>query len=171
MDSDVDADIKSGTGKILLDLLNEAKIPIEDCFFTNALFGVREGEKNTGASPGWKDSNFADGCAKAMNAQIAAVRPRGIVCLGRDAPALLARLMSECEPWKTAKSFKAIDAAHSAVVGVTSLPGINVAAILLHPSFRRANARHRSYAGLVKHEAELKILSDVWSQVSSKPAS
>ena len=168
---DKNADIKSGTGKILLNLLIEAKIPLDECFFTNALFGVRKGKTNTGASPGWNDPKFVGGCAEAMKDQIAAVRPRGIVCLGRDAPKLLARLLSECVLWKTAKSFKAIDAAGCAVVSVTSFPRIDVAAILLHPSFRRANARHRSYGGSVKLEAELKILANVWSQVSSEPPS
>ena len=167
--SDVDADIKSGTGKILLDLLGKAGIPPKECFFTNALFGVRKGKTNTGSSPGWEKSTFVDECAKAMQAQIDAVRPRGIVCLGRDAPGLLVRLMSECAPWKSEKSFRAIDRARCAVMNVTSLPGISITAILLHPSFRRANARLRSYEGLVKHDAELKILTDVWSEVKREP--
>lgn len=166
-----DADIKSGTGKILLDLLNETEIPLEECFFTNALFGVREGTTNTDTSPGWKDPKFVSDCAEALKAQIAAVRPRGIVCLGLEAPVLLAGLVSECAPWKKAESFKEIDSNGHTVVSVTSLPGIDVAAILLHPSFRQPNLRHRSYRGLVKQEAELKILADVWSKVSSEPAS
>jgi uracil-DNA glycosylase len=169
--ADKDADIKSGTGKNLHDLLNKAEIPLEECFFTNALFGVREGKENTGTSPGWKDPKFVGDCAEALKAQIAAVRPRGIICLGRDAPVLLAGLMSECAPWKKAESFKEIDSNGHTVVSVTSLPGIDVAAILLHPSFRWVNLRHRSYRGLVKQEAELKILADVWSKVSSEPAS
>ena len=53
-----DADIASGTGRILLDLLNEAEIPLEACFFTNALFGVRTGRTNTGHSDGWKNAAF-----------------------------------------------------------------------------------------------------------------
>ena len=163
---DKDADIKTGTGKILLDLLDEAEIRLEECFFTNALWGIRTGNTNTGASPGWKDPAFVRSSAAALKVQIDVVRPRGLVCLGRDAPGLLKGLMAECDPWKTMRSFKAIDHAGLGVIDVNSFAGIDVAAILLHPSFRRVNLKHRCYGGLVEHEAELKILSDVWARVS-----
>jgi hypothetical protein len=163
-----DSDIKSGTGKILLELLDEAKLPLQECFFTNALFGVRSGKTNTGLSPGWNHPKFVGQCAKALLAQIETLRPSGIVCLGLHAPKLLAHLMPECNAWKSAKSFSAIDNANNAVLRIQSLPGVKVAAILLHPSFRRSNLKHRSYRGLHAHQAELKMLADVWSQVSAQ---
>ena len=168
MGKDKDADIKTGTGKNLLDLLDEAKIPLEECFFTNALWGVRTGKTNTGASPGWKDPAFVGSCAAALKLEIEVVRPRGLVCLGRDAPGLLKDLVSECDPWTTKKSFKNIDQAGLGVIDVISLAGVDVAAILLHPSFRRVNLKHRSYGGVVKDQAELKILTDVWAKVYGK---
>lgn len=166
---DKDNDIKLGTGKILLELLTEAKIPLQECFFTNALFGVRSGATNTGVSPGWKHPKFVGQCAKALLAQIEALRPSGIVCLGLHAPKLLAHLMPECDAWKSAKSFRSIDNSNNAVLNIQSLTGIKVAAILLHPSFRQLNLKHRSYSSLVAHQAELKMLADVWSRVSNNP--
>jgi uracil-DNA glycosylase family 4 len=162
-----DADIKFGTGKILLNLLKEARIPLNECFFTNALFGVRSGATNTGPSPGWNDQKFVDCCADALRVQIEAVRPKGIICLGRAAPALMMRLMSECAPWQSAKSFTAIDKAGNAVIRIGSLPRVNVAAILVHPSFRAANAKCRWYRGSTNNDAEMRILADVWSAVGS----
>jgi hypothetical protein len=165
---DKDNDVKSGTGKILLELLTEAKIPLQECFFTNALFGVRSGATNTGVSPGWKHPKFVGQCSKAMLAQIEALRPNGVICLGRDAPALLSQLMPECEAWNSAGSYRAIDEANCGVLNIQSYPGITVAAILLHPSFRRPNAKHRKYGGEIGHKAELKILADVWSRAGLK---
>jgi uracil-DNA glycosylase len=165
---DKDNDIKVGTGKILLELLTKAKIPFQECFFTNALFGVRSGETNTGRAPGWNHPKFIGQCVKALLAQIDTLRPSGIVCLGLHAPALLSLLMPECEAWNSAGSYKTIDEAGCGVLDIQSRPGVKVAAILLHPSFRRPNAKHRNYGGENGHKAELKILADVWSQVSAK---
>ena len=38
-----DVDIRSGTGLVLHQLIQESEIPLKECVFTNALFGVRVG--------------------------------------------------------------------------------------------------------------------------------
>ncbi len=159
------ADIQSGTGKILHDLLKEAEIPPEACFFTNALFGVRTGITNTGRSKGWKDNAFVSRCSDALKKQINTIRPKAIVCLGRDAPDLLAGLVTECDPWTKAETFKDIDRNDGALVNVSSIHGIIISAILLHPSFRRPNLKRRGFKGASGHQAELALLKVVWSRV------
>ena len=104
-----------------------------------------------------------------MQQQIAAIRPKAIVCLGRNAPVLLVHLVKECDPWTKAKTFKEIDRNDAALVEVFSVPDITVAAILLDPSFRRLNKRHRSYRRECGHNAEIALLKTVWSRVQNRP--
>ena len=56
-----------------------------------------------------------------LKAQIAMLRPRTIVTLGKDVPRLLARLSPELVTWRKATTFRALDATgplvHRAGVG------------------------------------------------------
>jgi hypothetical protein len=61
-----DTDIKSGTGLVLHQLIQKSEIPLKECFFTNALFGVRVGKTNIGRSPGWNSQDFLIRCADAL---------------------------------------------------------------------------------------------------------
>lgn len=172
LEDDPNSDIESGTGLILLKLLTEEGIGIQlkDCFFTNALFGVRTETKNTGPSPGWKDTKFVNQCASALRIQIELIQPKAIVCLGRDAPWLLAKLYSECKVWQSPGGFVEIDQCGHSVLRLAARPGPSVAAILLHPSYRKPNEALRSFQGSTCHEAEVKILAAVWEHVIAPTA-
>ena len=161
------ADVEKGTGKKLGALLAESGIAVEECFFTNALFGVRTGTTNTGRSPGWKDSGFVDRCTDALRLQISTIRPRAVVCLGRDAPDLLVRIFPECQVWRAAPTFAAIDSEGCGLLTVTPKPKDSVvaAAILVHPSYRHINARHRRFGETCGHSAEVRLLRILSAQV------
>jgi len=166
LQNDINADMISTTCRNLSTLLDHAGIPLDQCFFTNALFGVRSGNKSTGKSLGWECPKFIEQCKLALQAQVNAIEPRGVICLGRDAPDLLARMIEQCEPWKHASSFKQIDDAKKAVINLAPTSGPIVAAILLHPSFRKPNAKHRNYMGANGHDAEVAILKEIWRIVN-----
>lgn len=163
----LDADMYSGTAARLASLLKEAGIPIEECFFTNALFGVREGKTNTGRSPGWKDEAFVTASAEALKLQIKAIQPKAMICLGRDAPCLLALLIPERKAWSPFITFKAIDEGNHGVLSLASNSGPMDAAILTHPSYRHINARQRYFRGLRGHAAEVQLLKSVCSRTHS----
>ncbi len=64
-------------------LFGEAGIPLEACFFTNFVMGVRQDSKrNTGPSPGLAHADFMQGCAALFLEQLQAQRPKLIITLG-----------------------------------------------------------------------------------------
>lgn len=155
------ADIKSGTGRNLDDLLARASISKQDCFFTNALFGVRTSATNTGRSPAWGDTAFVDRCTEALLQQIRVVQPRTIVCLGRHAPRLLEKIIPACGDWRRAPSFAAIDQAGKGLIPLpVPILGVGTVALLVHPSFRHANVRHRRFETEQGEDAEILILQN-----------
>jgi len=166
---DPNADVNSPTGKALRKLLKMAGIPEEECFFTNALFGVRTTATNTGRSPGWDDPHFVDRCRKALERQIDALDPRAIICLGIQAPRLLAGIFPECGVW-TGTTFTKIDVARKAVIEIGSpARTVQMGTVLVHPSFRHANVWRRRYKGHEGDAAEVEMLKDVWKEVRSLP--
>ena len=161
-------DISWGTGNNLKELLNDIPIPLEHCFFTNVIFGVREGESNTGKSPAWKDKDFLKKCENALRKQIEIIKPKGIICLGRNAPRMLKNVIPECEKW-VGKKFRIIDGENGngdSVLYPITHPTIKIAAILLHPSFRIQNLHHRKYKESEGEKVEIEILKYVWKIVS-----
>lgn len=156
---DRDADVKSGTGRILKDLIEQAGLPIEECFFTNALFGVRCGDdRMVGRCKGWKDRSFVTVCEEVLRLQIATVKPRGIICLGKSAVEMLARIVPDCGRWKTG-TLRSIDERGDGMISLEEpVGGVGLAAILTHPSYRHINARRRRID-------EVELLREIWAKV------
>lgn len=167
LNDDPDDDMKASTAINLCALLAEVGIHQDDCFFTKALFGVREGKSSTGRSPGWKDEAFVTASAEALNLQIKAIQPKAIICLGRDAPQLLALVIPECKAWHPFINFKTIDEGGHGELRLASKSGPIVAAILTHPSYRHINAKRRSFHKLSGHAAEVQLLKSVCSRTHS----
>jgi uracil DNA glycosylase superfamily protein len=161
-----DADIKSGTGLVLYQLIQKSEIPIKECFFTNALFGVRLGKINTGRSPGWSSQDFLRRCADALRLQIDAVQPCAIICLGRAAPELLVRIFGACQPW-IEKTFKQIDQSGQQLITMARPVGsVSSFTILVHPSFRRVNVQSRRFRKAKGSKAESELLAATWATIS-----
>jgi uracil-DNA glycosylase family 4 len=160
---DKDADIQSGTGRNLHRLIKESRLPINECFFTNALFGLRKGNNNLGQSPGWESKEFVNRCTEALRLQIKVIRPRAVICLGRQAPKILAQIFSECEPWVNAKSFGEIDQAGQAFVTIGGQSEtVRILSILVHPAFRHIHVRRRCFRNAEGSMAELELLNATW---------
>lgn len=166
-------DIAESTGRALEKLLERAFIPLKECFFTNALFGLRASGSNTGLSPGWSDTHFVARCTDALRFQIQTIQPKAIVCLGRAAPELLKRIIPACEEfWVEPETFQAIDAAGGALISGAALEdGVVDLAILVHPSYRLRNVKFRSFGEVKGDNAEVQILKEIWAGVATQQTS
>ena len=151
---------------MLHQLIQKSEIPLKECFFTNALFGVRVGKINTGRSPGWNSQDFLIRCVDALRLQIDAVQPHAIICLGLAAPELLVRIFDECQPW-IEKTFKQIDQSGQQLITMARRVGsVSTLAILVHPSFRRLNVQSRRFRNAEGSKAEIELLAATWTTVS-----
>jgi hypothetical protein len=74
------------TWQQLLPLLEEAAIPLKQCFFTNAYMGLRQGSTTTGPFPGARDAAFLERCRRFLLRQVEAQQPAMILALGKWVP-------------------------------------------------------------------------------------
>lgn len=151
------ADIQEGTGRILRELLEEAGIDENRCFFTNALFGARTSSEIIGKCEGWKEPGYVSQCENAFKLQLNEVRPQAIVCLGRDAPRMLRRFFEETRRWQQ-WSYAKIDREGISIIEIANHASVTVAGIMVHPSFHHANAWRRKYNGDEGRQAEVALL-------------
>jgi len=151
------------TWRNLVGLLSEAKIPLTNCFFTNAFMGLRAGDATTGRFPGASDSEFVAHCRRFLVRQLEVQRPSLVLTLGIHAPGVLAPLSPELVSWGAGTGLKHLDAAGPVRKAVTfsGVPGLcTVAVALTHPSLRHASVRHRRYRTETGARAELLMLRD-----------
>jgi hypothetical protein len=161
-----DADIQSGTGLVLHQLIPRSEIPIKECFLTNVLFGVRAGKINTGRSPGWNSQDFLKRCTNALRLHIDVIQPCAIICLGCDAPKLLVRIFDQCQPW-IGKTFKDIDESGQQLITLARRVGsVSALTILVHPSFQRLNGQSRRFRNAEGSNPEVELLAATWAAVS-----
>jgi hypothetical protein len=137
------------------------KIQCKDCFFTNAIMGLRVSDNASGKSPAFKDPSFIEENQNFFKKQIQIQKPKVIFALGIHVAKFLSGTSESLLRLSEIKSFSDLDQKGMALVSHVDFDGhICVLAILLHPSFRGPNLRHRSYKGLKRHEAELQLLND-----------
>lgn len=148
---------KNPTWKNLLAFLDEIKINRERCFFTNAILGIRKGDKGTGKSPAFKDEALMENCRKFFYFQIELQKPKAIFVLGKYTAEFLSKTSNDLESWSTIKNFKSVDEQNDQVKqNVTFYNNSKSSVVLLtHPSFRSSNIHRRSYNGKVGNEAEI----------------
>lgn len=90
--------VTKGTWGALLELLEEAKIPVEACFFTNSFMGLCKGDDNK-KYLGRDNPDFRAACLRFLKAQIETQRPRFILTLGLHVPPLLAAACGDLSAW------------------------------------------------------------------------
>jgi uracil-DNA glycosylase len=144
--------------------LDQAGIPRERCFFTNAYMGLIDGPKATGKFPGARDPIFVKQCIDFLAAQIQVAQPRVILTLGKEVPLLLAELSPDLKSvWAGAKNLSELDARAVALVPAARFAGLPAPAVvvaLTHPSQRPLNIGRRCYKGLHGDEAEQALLKE-----------
>jgi hypothetical protein len=166
-------DTRGPTWRNMCELFRHAHINEECCFFTNAYMGAIPGNKNMGKTPGCDDPDYLKFCQQMFFYQLEQQSPRLIVALGKWVPPFLAKFdLQHLQHWES-EDFKKRDKeleGRGAVVRSACLRRVNeagrpiehecVVASILHPCRRKLNLGLRSYRGLERHEAEMKILKD-----------
>lgn len=156
-------ELDCATWRNLMSLLNEAKIPLSQCFFTNVYMGLRKGCRNTGKFPGSSDQAFVDRCQSLLSNQIRLQHPRIILTLGIWVPRLLAPLSKELECWRSVRNFQDLDTV-GALIRNCRFEGVakpvQVVA-LTHPCMRGSNVKTRRFSSHRGHAAELAMIKKV----------
>ena len=151
----------------LLPLLERAHVPLSSCFFTNFFMGLRcQGKRNDGTNPGASDQGFVRQCEDFLLLQLALLRPRVVLALGRQVLPHVARLSQELTEWQTVRGqvrpWKDIDhrgpVRHPVNFRSEDTPACNIPACtivaLTHPSMRWSNVHRRRYCTRAGHALE-----------------
>jgi hypothetical protein len=145
--------------------LREAAIPIEACWFTNYVMGVRRGRESNceGRSPGLRRGALRSACARLFPLQLRAQRPCAVVVLGTYLPPVLANdFPSVFGAWRGG-SFPRRDVDDGAALRDAQMGDVTVPLVvsILHPSLRGPNLHRRRFAGREGAEAERVLLGTV----------
>lgn len=148
------------TWRNLIKLLEEAKIPLNECFFTNFYMGVIDGTSSTGKFPGAKDRGFVDQCRQLFTEQIRLQKPSVIFVLGTAIPRLISSMSGDLSPWAKATSLKKIDEKGALFTKVLFTEADHTCAVvsLVHPSYRQRNITYRTQPGMSGNEYELSLI-------------
>jgi hypothetical protein len=154
--------VRNPTWRNLLSFLTDVGIGHDQCFYTNAILGIRLGDKGTGKSPAFKDEGFIKECQKFFLYQVEVQKPKAILVLGKHVAEFIAPLSVDLSCWKRIESYEALDQRGKQIVkNATFDNGIKSNLVLLtHPSFRNSNIHRRKYSGHGGHDAEVKMVLD-----------
>jgi uracil-DNA glycosylase family 4 len=144
LQKDKKSELETGntTWRNLLKLLGDEGIDKKSVFYTNAIMGYRDGGKNTGKSPAFKDEKFIAVCQKFMIEQISMVKPKKIIVLGANLFDFMAALSDDLKAIKDVKKFKDLDKRIYRGVTFNNVGSLKCDILfMLHPSLFFANAR------------------------------
>ena len=151
------------TWRNVLDFLGQCHISPMDCFFTNAILGVRVGDniKVDGKSPAFKDKEFINYCWEFFLKQLEIQRPDLILVLGLEVAYFLARHTEELYDWRKG-GFKYIDDKGLQVrKNVKFQNNITTNLVVLtHPSRRPPNVLHRKFKNFSGNTAEVEMVRE-----------
>ena len=157
-------DISSNTTwKNLLCLLNEAKISPDNCFFTNAIMGVRNNGSAIGKSPGFKNKIFIEKCQEFFLYQLEMQKPKIILVLGLKVAEFLSETSNNLDKWRKIKNYKTIDEKNLQILKNIKFKNGNVSnlALLMHPSSRKYNLDKRYYKEKKGKEAQIQMIKEI----------
>ena len=133
------------TWRHLQDLMTTAGIDAQKCFFTNAVMGNRKpGTPNTGLAAAFESDAFINKCADFLRVQLEVVQPAGIVVLGLQVLKVLRIAGTGIPQAETLREWDRTTKRSLITVQVGAWEG--QLALLVHPSFRPTNIRHRALA-------------------------
>lgn len=157
---------KNFTWKNLLSFLEKVGTKSDECFYTNAIMGIRKGNIGTGKSPAFMDGNFINQCQVLFLKQLEIQKPKAIFVLGKNVAEFLASLekdgFDKLINWKRIKNFAEIDEAEAylktEVIFINDI--VTNLVILVHPSLRHANLRHRRLVNYSGNDVEVEMVKD-----------
>jgi hypothetical protein len=149
---------KNPTWRNLLSFLESVDTAPDNCFFTNAILGVRKGDIGTGKSPAFKDKSFIQNCQKFLLFQLEIQKPKAIFVLGKYVAQFLASTSQDLNFWNRIPNFAAVDKERRQIISATFDNGIKSNLVLLtHPSYRPVNVHRRTYLQYFGHDAEIEM--------------
>lgn len=161
--------IGNPTWRNILPFIEAVNIKPDQCFFTNAIPGIRKGNTGTGKSPAFKDKDFLEQCRMLFQFQLKMQRPKIILALGLSVAEFLSKTANELSCWGNIKNFSEVDKEKKQVISATFDNNIKSEVVLLtHPSYRPVNVRRRSYNGFIGNRAEVELVKDTIKIVQSQ---
>ena len=154
---------KNPTWRNLLKFLKEVHIEPNDCFFTNAIMGIRKGDIGIGKSPAFEDKIFIKECREFFLSQLEIQKPKAIFVLGKYVAEFLSPTSKYLVCWTEIKDFKTIDEKNIQIKkDVVFDNGIKTNLVLLtHPSYRPVNIHRRSFKKYTGHDAEIMMVKEI----------
>ena len=150
--------VTNPTWKNLLSLLQQVKISIEECFFTNAFMGITDSKSNLGVHEGHSDPPFCSGCRKIFLHSLELQRPRLLITLGLPALKFVVSLSGEHDAVQWARSWSSIDASPRKEIRIPEYSKPVAIAPLVHPSYRDLNVKRRKCGKFEGEKAERVML-------------
>ena len=177
----------SATWRNLLLMLKSFDIQKEECFFTNAIMGLRKVPPITGTNPAYPNYlkklrelskginntepnpnyDFMQQCKDFLITQIEIQKPKLIIVLGNERLELLGEITNSLQKIREQKikKFTDIDANELACLKHITIKGIenfktNIA-IITHPSLYFANVHRREFNGEKNANAEIRMIKEL----------
>ena len=153
--------LRTPTWNNLKNFLERVPMALNECFFTNAYMGLRQGKGTTGRFPGASAPEFVRRCQSFFLRQFVLQRPKLILVLGAHVPGFLAPLSAQLSMWRSPGGFRYRDSNALSLVSSVSFgqaPHRCVVASLVHPSLRGSNVHRRTWQDFTGDGAELEIV-------------
>jgi len=124
-----------------LNIDTDMNIDIDDCFFTNAIMGLRPGNSSsTGKSPGWNSDKFMAECYKFFKIQIDSIKPKIVFVMGNLTARFIYKVYGNLfSDWDNIKDVKELFNQDKFCVSVDGVQFI----FMTHPSLRPPNIKKR----------------------------
>jgi hypothetical protein len=152
---------RNATWKNLSKFLQSCGIRLSDCFFSNAFLGLMETNRAMGSHPGHGNPDFRKACRDVLLKSIERQQPRLIIALGLCVTRFLGETIPGLERWKNAETYREFDKRLSDAGFHLRWPTADAplaAVVIVHPSMRGSNLRHRSFNNLTGDEAEVAMV-------------
>lgn len=165
-----DNEVDSTTWRELCDLLPEAGIPLQACFFTNAYMGLRKEGPMVGALPAGKNSAYRIWCERFWRLQFRGQRPTLLVVLGKEPARFLGRIVPELAAWDSARTYADLQQREETILPFDFEGRPGLAVTIPHPSFLHANAGRCRWRGETGRRALEAMLREAFQLATSKNA-
>jgi hypothetical protein len=141
--------------------LRDAHVPLDACWRTNYVMGVRRGRASNckGRSPGLR-GDLRRACRDLFLQQVRAQRPCALIVLGTYVPAALSADFPRAFAAWSGRTFALRDADDGAAIADADVDGVRIplAISIVHPSMRGPNLSKRRYNGRAGADAERALL-------------
>ena len=154
-------ELNSKTWRNMLSIFTPSGINPSDCFFTNAIMGVRNTESNVGESPAFSAPVFLEQCRSFFLYQLNVQKPKLVIVLGTKVIQFLTPLSQRFNEWSPygLKNFGARQNWILDNVSFESIPDYSTRFVfLIHPSMLMSNVRHIKFDDLKGIEAIYMLL-------------